>query len=209
MPRDNSDLEAKLMIRRAALESVGKEPAQVLDCFAGEGHMYQEVWHRAARYLGLEQRFSRPPGHPQGEAWRGDNKMLLGRAMHKADWNVVDLDAYGSPWQLFRRLVRLTKRRRLAVTLTCGLSRHLCTGRPTPWVGQVTGTAGLSYTGMLVRWYDDVVRWTVAHCLGGTGFGVVRARRLRSAGNINMWYWLLELERSAGAEGAANPPPPA
>ena len=54
---------------------------------------------------------------------------------------------------------------------------------------------GLSYTGLLVRWYDDLCRWTLAHCLRDTTWTIERARRSKSAGNKDIWYWLLELGR--------------
>jgi hypothetical protein len=194
LPSDNSDLEGKLLVREAAL-AASDSRALVLDAFAGEGHMYSHVWHRAAGYLGLERRFSRPPGHPRGECWRGDNRRLLEHAMARAAWTIVDLDAYGSPWQLFRRVAQLARTDRLAVTLTCGLSRNLCSDQTTPWVQALTGTRGLSYTGMLVRWYDDVARWTIDYCLTGTGFRVERVRRAQSRRNVMVWYWLVQLAR--------------
>lgn len=196
MPADNSDLEGKLSIREEALLTVGGgQLAQVLDCYAGEGHMYRQVWHKADRYLGLEKRFARPAGHTDGECWRGDNARMLDRALRRAPWNIVDLDAYGSPWQLFRRVARAAKSPKITVTMTCGLQRNLCGGMVTPWVRAVTGANGLSYTGLLVRWYDDVVRWTIEHCLKGTGFKVARARRRLSRRNKDTWYWLVELAR--------------
>ncbi len=194
MPSDNSDLESKLLVREAAM-AAADGPARVLDCFAGEGHMFDQVWHRAGSYLGLEKRFSRPVGAKHGECWRGDNRRLLERAMARAPWNVIDLDAYGSPWQLFRRVAQLSREPRLAVTLTCGLARNLCSDQTTPWVQALTGTRGLSYTGMLVRWYDDVARWTIAYCLGGTGFRVDRVRRAQSRRNVMVWYWCVQLSR--------------
>jgi hypothetical protein len=195
MPTDNSDPGAKLLLRREALASIKGETG-VLDCFAGEGHMFENVWHQADHYLGLERRFRRPAGHARGECWRGDNRQMLERAMARADWNVVDLDAYGSPWQLFYRTLRLAKASRLAITTTCGLSRNLCSGNLVPWVSTITGTRKLSYSGILIRWYDDIIRWTLDFCVQGSGYRIVRVRRAHSAKSAITWYWLVELERT-------------
>lgn len=198
MPTDNSDLEGKLILRRAALAALKGEPARVLDCYAGEGHMYEAVWHQAAEYLGLEQRFSRPPGDPRGHTWRGDNRDLIGRAITRRPWNIIDLDAYGTPWALLKYAAEHAQARRLMVTVTCGLSRAMCSTTAAPhWLRDLAGFRGLSYTGLLVRWYDDLVRWTIAHCLSRSPFTVTRCRRVRSRANKDTWYWLLELERSA------------
>jgi hypothetical protein len=196
MATDNSDLAGKLLVRRAALEALGGERARVLDCFAGEGHMFEKAWNVAEAYLGIERRFARPAGDPRGECWRGDNRMLVDRAFAREPWNIVDLDAYGSPWQLLRRVARAATGSRLVVTLTCGLSRSMCGSTSLPrWARQLTGATGLSYTGMMVRWYDDVVRWTIAYCVRDSGLVVARARRARSRSNVNVWYWLVELSR--------------
>lgn len=194
MPADNSDLSGKVALRRAALEAIGG-PARVLDCFAGEGHMYEQAWKGAERYLGIDQRFGRPAGDPRGECWRGENRLLVGRAMDREPWNLIDLDAYGSPWQLFKRVARSSHADRLVVTLTCGLSRSLC-GNPARWARELSGTVALSYAGLMVRWYDDVARWTIDYCLKGTRFVVKRARRTLSRRNKDTWYWLLELDRT-------------
>lgn len=213
MSTDNSDLEGKLAVRRAALATLKGEPPIVLDCFAGEGHMYEAVWHKAAEYLGLEKRFARPAGHPRGQAWRGDNRDLIARAIRRRPWNVIDLDAYGTPWSLFKYVAQYAESPRLVVTTTCGLSRSLCSTTSAPhWLRELAGFRGLSYTGLMVRWYDDLMRWTIAHCLSRSSYRITRCRRTLSRANKDTWYWLLEMERpTAGAAGdaLANEPPTA
>lgn len=210
MPRDNSDTDAKLAVRRRALELVRpvRGPALVLDCYAGEGHMFREVWHEADRYLGLEKRFSRPPGDPAGECWRGDNVRLLRRAMEVAPWNIVDLDGYGSPWQFLAHVVRLSREKRLVVTATCGMVRALAFGTCAHWIRELTGVGRLSSSPgitLLARWNDDIARWAIAYAIRGTGFGVVEAHRALAAVDYRVkrvslytraWYYLLVLERS-------------
>jgi hypothetical protein len=210
MPTDNSDLEGKLLVRRAALRSLKGEPALVLDCFAGEGHMFDAVWKGANEYLGLEKRFSRAPGDPHGHAWKGDNRLLVERAMRRRPWNIIDLDAYGTPWGLLKYVVEHASADRLAVTTTCGIARALCSGSSLPyWVRDLIGMKGLSYSGVLVRFYDDIIRWTVAYCLARSPYHVRRCRRARSRANPNIWYWLFELERPTVAESPAAPTGPA
>lgn len=190
---DNGDLEAKVMVRKAALDAAGPG-ARVLDCYAGEGHMYRNVWHEAAEYLGIEKRFARPKDSPAGRCMKGDNVTLLGRAMQISEWNVVDLDAYGNPWPLLRKVLKLARGQRLVVTLTCGIDRSIRVGS-NDFAAALAGLSSFSYTGLLTRWYDDVIRWAVAWAVGGTRWRVSRARVIQGQHNAQMRYWLLEFER--------------
>jgi hypothetical protein len=199
--RDNSDPTGKIEIRRAALAAAPK-PALVLDCYAGRGYMFEAVWRRADDYLGLEKRFARGRDDPHGYTWKGDNRDLIGQAIRRRPWNVVDLDAYGSPWAMFKYVVENADAPRLVVTATCGLGRALLGSTSAPnWLREIAGCRGLTGTGLLRRWYDDFMRWTFAYCLRRSEYRIVRARRAIARTNKDTFYWLLELERpTAGGE---------
>jgi len=70
--------------------AIGK-PAKVFDAFAGEGQMYSSVWNGADRYVGCDLKY-RPDGRLMFAA---DNRRVL-RAIDLAEFNIFDLDAYGS-----------------------------------------------------------------------------------------------------------------
>ncbi len=194
---DNGDHAGKILIREEALAAAGKAP-KVLDCYAGEGVMYQAVWCRASSYLGVEKRFARRAGHPAGRCWRGNNETLIAKAMQQEPWDVVDLDAYGNPWPMLRKVLKLATGKRLVVPATCGLNRAMATGS-SDFAAAVSGASRLSYLGLMVRWYDDVIRWTLSWCVRGTGWKVKRARYVATDSSSAKWfmrYWLLEFERS-------------
>lgn len=199
--RDNTDLAAKLLVREAALQAAGDRPG-VLDLFAGQGHMYRHVWGAAAgAYLGVDKLYSRPAGDPAGECWRGENELLVVQAMAHArgSWDIVDLDAYANPWPLLRRVLRLSAARRLVVTATCGIIRPMRTGS-SDFACAVSGASQLTYTGILSRWYRDVIRWAVAWASDGTGYVCRRGASLHSEGSTRpgqQHYWLLEFCRVA------------
>jgi hypothetical protein len=190
---DNGDPEAKFMIRRQALAWAPEKPA-VLEAYAGEGHMFRGVWKAAAgRHLGIDVRFRRPSGDPNGECWRGDNLVLMKRAMEQAPWNIIDLDAYANPWPLLRRVCKMASARPLVVTTTCTLERAMRTGR-SDFTCAIAG-ANLSYTGIMSRWYDDIIRWTLAWCQGGTKVQAVACRRLHSeAAWSHTRYYVIKYE---------------
>lgn len=104
---------AKVTIRRNVLAEIGAERAHVLDAFAGDGHLYREVWHEAAGYIGCDLQFYRDARL----AYVVNNLRLL-RTLDLAHFNVFDFDAYGSPWE---QVYVFASRRKLAPGETIGL----------------------------------------------------------------------------------------
>ena len=121
---------AKVALRREALAWVGgAAQAAVLDCFAGEGRMHGAAWAEAARYLGNDQEVAKVLRHP-GRCHCADAGFLL-RFLDLAAFNVIDLDAYGSPWEMVEIVARrrkLAPRERLALVLTDGAPRGAMLG---------------------------------------------------------------------------------
>lgn len=112
---DNHNLPAKLALRRrllAGAEAFLGGPLHVLDCFGGT----EAIWtvlkaeFPVAEYLSLDIK-----------ARRGRLKVDSARfvAERQERFNVVDLDAYGMPWEHFASVLRWG--RPLIVFLTVGL----------------------------------------------------------------------------------------
>jgi len=96
--KDNSPAadRAKIVVRNHVLQAIGEDKAVVLDCYAGEGQMFRGIWHRAMDYVGCDKDLfmdDRP-------AYVADNRRLL-RAIDLGQFNIIDLDAWGSPWEQF------------------------------------------------------------------------------------------------------------
>jgi hypothetical protein len=179
---DNGDVEGKILVRRQALAWAPEKPA-VLETNAGEGHMYRLAWAPSAgRHLGIDKRFSRGAGAASGECWRGDNELLLARAMQAGHWDVVDIDTYANPWPLLRRLLHLTERPMTVVT-TCAVERAMranssdfafaAAGMNAPMAAAVYHTPA-----PFCRWYDDVVRWAMSWAERGSKLHAVEAKRM-------------------------------
>jgi hypothetical protein len=127
--RDNSKPaeKAKARIREIVLAGIGEENARVLDCFAGEGRMYQAVWKQAAGYVGIDrdQWFA----DDERVTFKADNLRVL-RAIDLRNFNIFDLDAHGSPWHqayiiAARRGVAPGERLGLAITDGLGLKMNM------------------------------------------------------------------------------------
>lgn len=87
---------AKVTIRRDVMAAVCEQaPPSVFDAFAGAGELYQAIWKYAPSYVGCELK-----------GWQKDSRLMycadnrrVMRAIDLMQFNVFDLDAYGSPWE--------------------------------------------------------------------------------------------------------------
>jgi hypothetical protein len=119
--------KAKVDIRRRVLEAIG-DKAGVFDAFAGTGEMYSAIWRQAQRYVGCDLKWN----NDGRMMFAADNRRVL-RVVDLAPFNVIDLDAYGSPWE---QAIIVADRRRVAAGELFGLV--------------LTEGAGLSYKSNVV-----------------------------------------------------------
>lgn len=110
---DNSHLAMKVALRARHLPAGN---VSVLDCFAGDGVIWQKL---SAMYPGRVMvdsiEMARGKGAP---SFVGDNRKLL-PALDLSVYNVIDLDAYGSPWdQVAAIMENPTRRPRATVFYT-------------------------------------------------------------------------------------------
>jgi hypothetical protein len=107
---DNHNLAAKVALRRELLK--GMKAFSVLDCFSGES---EAIWtelrkeFEVSEYLAID--IKRKPGRIAMDSLR----LLQGQTWHH---DVVDLDAYGSPWEHYLEVLKKPGER--VVFLTVG-----------------------------------------------------------------------------------------
>lgn len=155
MSTDNSDPQAKIILRRWLLKELGGiENARVLELFGGMGHIYDGVpYTNAKKHMAFELRKVDRPTWVQG-----DNRILLKN--NAQGWDLYDLDAYASPWVLANDVCRMREDGTFGMALTCGIFRSLNTGSANGFVRQRIGLNGLANeTGLITRWYFDIIRW--------------------------------------------------
>jgi len=85
---------AKVDIRKRVLETIGPGKARVFDGFAGSGKMFEAVWSSAAAYTGCDLKWQ----NDDRRMYAADSRRVL-RSIDLAQFNVFDLDAYGSPYE--------------------------------------------------------------------------------------------------------------
>lgn len=111
--RESSNIGAKIKIRENVLLAIGTDRASVFDAFAAAGELHKAVWHRAHSYVGCDLQFFRD----DRMAFVADNRRVL-RSIDLAQFNLFDLDAFGSPWE---QAYIIAKRRPLAIGERLGL----------------------------------------------------------------------------------------
>ena len=97
---DNSAPREKIALRLDALESIDAESVRVLDAYHGHGVLWKELYKKSSKaidVLGIDIE-DRGPGVLMGD----NRKFLKSLDLHKFD--LVDLDAYGSPIDQLRIL---------------------------------------------------------------------------------------------------------
>lgn len=115
----------KIALRRHLLEAIPE--ARVFDAFAGSGKMYREVWREAAAYTGCDLKWYRD----ERSVFVAKCQRVM-RAIDLADYNLFDLDAYGSPWlqvQILAARRRLAPGERIGLALTDGSGLKLKLGQ--------------------------------------------------------------------------------
>lgn len=114
---DNHNPAAKLALRRHFLRKYHRRtPPRVLDCFQGSGLLWLKLGNEfdLASYWGVDLK-------PKKGRLKIDSARILEQRGWEAD--VVDLDAYGSPWTHWRHLVRTFEGEAVTVFLTVGMVR--------------------------------------------------------------------------------------
>lgn len=116
--RDNGSPRLKQQVRREVRERFTLPPS-VLELFAGEGRLRRSSWagcHGATMDMDPAKATQAATDSPTWATYEGDSeRALLTGWMGHHPWDVIDVDAYGSPWP-FVRARFLSERERAPVT---------------------------------------------------------------------------------------------
>lgn len=99
---DNSRVREKIGLRLEAIAGCG-DTVRVLDCFSGEGVLWNEIQKRSDKKI-TTTRIDRRRDL-QGAYMHGDNVKYL-QVMNLAVFDVIDLDAYGNPIEQLEIIAR-------------------------------------------------------------------------------------------------------
>lgn len=187
--RDNSNVNLKAEMRRRNLP----ERARVLDLFCGLGEMYRLAYKgRVAFYQGVD---NRRIHDPRLCTLTNNNVYISHRDI--SQFNVFDLDDYGSPWkQLFlitERLgqpettIFLTDGLILYLKLVSGHTRFLSATEQIPVNFEIPGVA---------CWYLDIFATMLLRLEQRYGCRVTKAEYAPNE-RKTVYYWHLKISRKS------------
>lgn len=131
---DNTNLRAKLDLRRYFLQKYHGESLTVLDCCQGSGLIWDQLKKefKVNNYTSFDVK-------PKAGRLKIDSVRFLSAG--NIDFNCIDIDTYGSPWRHYFELIKNIKKD-CTVFLTCG------TGGPNrvKLTGQQISALGINLT---------------------------------------------------------------
>lgn len=131
---DNAKITAKKEIREFVLSKMNN--AFVLEVFCGAGDMYNDVWHNADSYTGIDKR----KFFDKRNTLCGDAEKVLS-VIDVDDFNVFDIDAYGSPYNCLDLILKryIVKHKKIAFVITDGVAMDLRMGRISKGIRNILG----------------------------------------------------------------------
>ena len=191
---DNSDIELKAQMR---LRNLPKKAA-VLDLFCGNGEIYQAVYKdKAALYRGVD----REKVHDPGLCTLADNIAYL----QKTDinqYNVFDLDDYGTPWKQLYIILRKLTRQYVTIFITDGLVMHQnVDNKITKFVSATERLRrDISIPG-LNRWYVDIFATMLLDLEERYNWKITKAEYCHNQRHT-VYYWALKLRKQGKGKKA-------
>lgn len=129
---DNANVSAKKELREFAL-TLHKNP-RVLEVFCGEGEMYRSVWHKSKIYTGIDKRkFFDERATICGDALKAMQLVDVN------DFNIIDIDAYGSPYEIMANVAKNFSGDELTLVITDGTNMDLKLGRVSAGLRELSG----------------------------------------------------------------------
>lgn len=147
--KDNSNKWDKINLRRKYLP----KNAKVLDLFCGSGEIYNSVYkNNVDKYVGID----KEKIHSEKCCIKTNNIAFVSKN-NINDFNVFDLDDYGSPWKLFYLILKKWQGSKATFFITDGLKLHQnVDGNVTKWVSATEQIPCKFNIPGLSRWYLDI-----------------------------------------------------
>lgn len=188
---DNSATQHKAQLR---IRNLPKAPA-VLDLFCGAGQMYRLAYRdRAVLYHGID----KEKIHDPAICTLGDNLKYL----QKNDidqFNVFDLDDYGSPWKQLYLILRKLNRSDATIFVTDGLvMRQKVNGKISKFVSATERVRRTANIPGLNRWYVDIFATMLLDLEKRYGWRTIKAVYFHND-RRSVCYWALKMEKLAAA----------
>lgn len=187
--KDNSDPRIKAALRTRYLP----DGARVLDLFCGDGEMYRRCYAgRVAEYRGVD----RKKVHDSALCDLDDNRRWV-RTHDLSRFDVFDLDAYGSTFEIYALVMRKARAERVSFFITDGsqvkmrldqrMARLFCATEGFPAQTKIHGIS---------RFYSQIFMTAAVKIAARNSYGIDRSYVATTGvrGSIN--YWFLQLSKT-------------
>lgn len=151
MVTDHSRVDLKIAVRDRMLEWVA-EDRRVLDLYCGTGRMYEEVWHQADSYFGVD---AHKPHHLAATSKLSADAAV--QMFELDEWNIYDIDCHGSPWKVARRICRKRGSGVFGLVMTSGEYRGFAGFGTNEMIRRSIGATGLSDYRLFKRHYFMII----------------------------------------------------
>jgi hypothetical protein len=155
---DNAKIKAKVSIREDILSRF--DNPRVIEFFCGSGHMYQKVWIRSEKYLGIDIK-----------KYFDDRDTVCADCTKAAmtidlkDFNIFDIDAYGDPYGVLSVIIQRIndRKKKTAFIITDGTSMDLRMGRVCKNIREMAGiNCHILKRAHLM--HGDIINKIISHC---------------------------------------------
>lgn len=184
---DNSATQHKAQLR---IRNLPKAPA-VLDLFCGAGQMYRLAYRdRAVLYYGID----KEKIHDPAICTLGDNLAFI-QQNDIDQYNVFDLDDYGTPWKQLYLILKKLKRDEVTIFVTDGLVlRQKMDGTVSKFVSATEQVPRKMNIPGLNRWYVDIFATMLLDIEKRYGWRTIKAVYFHSD-RRSVYYWALKMEK--------------
>lgn len=168
---------AKVELRRWLVEQLGGIAAvRVLDCFCAKGALWEKAYDKTSAYLGLDiRRFD-----DERRTIVGDSRRFLRhRDVHLSEWNLFDLDAFGSPLEhmaIICHRLRVPAGQRVGFVLTDGTGFNAKLNSINSGLLRYVGMVRHRGSKVQDRYRDDIFNAAVTKSLRAAGLRVLQTR---------------------------------
>jgi len=121
---NNAKTDAKQKLRESVF--LNMKNSNVLEVYCGSGEMYNAVWYKAEKYTGID----KVKFFDKRHTICGDAEKAI-RLVDINDYNIFDIDAYGSPYEILDYIVGKIdlKNKKIGFVVTDGVNIDLKLGR--------------------------------------------------------------------------------
>ena len=184
---DNSMEHEKALMRIRNLPN----GARVLDLFCGNGEMYRRAYQgRVLKYHGVDKKKIHNP-----EICTLTNNMAYVAHNDISEYNVFDLDDYGTPWKLLYLIIRKLLPGEITVFVTDGLVvRQRVDGTVTKFVSATEHLPRKINLPGLNRFYVDIFATMLKNIEKRYGWITQKAQYFHNS-KRTVYYWALKLKK--------------